>query len=155
MGLRGPSSKAASLRLLEGSARVGVTTSEPAGVAKCPDWIDEHAQRVWHRVVEAFPPRYFTAADEDLLVAYCVCCAQLRHSTMMLATDGYTDTSSQGNRVASVWVRMNNQAKAALPGLAAKLGIGPAVRGDHASPHNTRSKGAKKARHLYGDAPTK
>lgn len=155
MGLRGPSSKAASLRLLEGTARVGVTTIEPTGVARCPAWLDDVAKEVWHDVVDAFPPRYFTKADEQLLIAYCTCCSQMRTSAVALSESGYTGTTSHGNQTVSAWVRVNNQATRALPGLASKLGIGPAVRGDHASLTNPRSKGAKKARVMFGTSRMK
>ena len=155
MGLRGPSSKAASLRLLEGTARVGVTTIEPEGVAVCPKWLDDYAKEVWHDVVASFPPRYFTKADEQLLAAYCVGCSQLRTSSIALSTAGYTGTTSHGNQTVSAWVRVSNQAKSSLAGLASKLGIGPAVRGDHAAPTNPRSKGARKARVMFGTSRMK
>ena len=110
---------------------------------------------MWGDVVSAFPPRFFTKADEQLLAAYCVCCSQVRASTIALSKSGYTGTTSHGNQTVSAWVRVNNQAKASLPGLASKLGIGPAVRGDHAAPTNPRSKGARKARVMFGTSRMK
>jgi phage terminase small subunit len=123
MGLRGPGAKPVELRLLEGTAGqvVSIKTNDIEAVRS--EDLDAEGREIWDRVVSTFPPKYFKAADEHYLAAYCR--ATVLWQKLQTAVEDALATSED---VPKEYIALKAQAQLERTQLGDRLGIGPSKR---------------------------
>lgn len=131
MGKRGPAPKPAELRRLEGNPgkrRLNPRAPQATGVPRCPAHLDDYGKTVWRRVVGAMPPRLYTAADREVLAAYCTAAALHRKAVLAIRREGAVAVGEGGAPYQSPWVGIANRQAGLIASLGSKLGLDPSSR---------------------------
>jgi P27 family predicted phage terminase small subunit len=136
MGDRGPARKPTRLRILHGSATLADIKAEPLAAdspVTRPDYLSEMAERKWDELVpHLISMQMVTAADVDLLAAYCECYARWRTLAKMASkSPPVFNRGGQGADMVLVrnplWAQVRD-AEAGLRTLAREFGFTPSSR---------------------------
>lgn len=131
MGKRGPKPKPLELRRLEGnpSARP-MNEDAPAATGRPtpPDYLSAYARRVWDRIVGSMPEKVYTAADQDLLAAYCVQSDLHRSAVEQANREGAVIPNEEGRPFVNPCIKVLNEAARQMTSIGSRLGLDPAAR---------------------------
>ena len=131
MGKRGPQPKPADVKRLEGNPgkrRVNRAAPVPVGTLTCPAHLGSYAKAVWKRVVSAMPPGLYTAAERELLAAYCEAADMHKRAVLAIREGGEICTGQGGALYQNPWVSILNRQAQLLATLGTRLGLDPAAR---------------------------
>lgn len=136
MGKRGPQPKNSEIRRLEGNPgkrplRKGV---KAGGSPDCPEHLGEYAQQVWDRLINSMPKALYTAADRELLAAYCIAADTHRQAVEALKTQNAVVTGANGAPYQNPWVSIQSKQAQLMASLGARLGLDPAARESLSAP---------------------
>ena len=131
MGLRGPSPKPTSLRVLEGvrgHRPLNDQQPNPSGRASPPRWLSRRARAQWRRLAPTLEAcGLLTAADETAFAGYCDAVANYIAATRKVEREGQIIESPQGPRVAP-WVRAQGDYLEKIIKLGQRFGLTPSDR---------------------------
>ncbi len=136
MGNRGPAPKPTRLRVLHGGHPERVNHAEPIPArlpVVCPPYLSQEATRKWEELSpHLIAMGVVTAADVDLLAAYCECFARWRRVAAMAASSPPVfKRSAEGEELVFVknplWSQVRD-AEAALRVMAREFGFTPSAR---------------------------
>jgi P27 family predicted phage terminase small subunit len=96
---------------------------QPTGQPEAPDYLDEYAQQIWHRVIVAMAEGVYTACDTELLGAYCSACSLHRQAAQQIKENGLNIE----NKV-NPWVQEQRRQAQLIATLGTRLGLDPAAR---------------------------
>lgn len=134
MARRGPAPTPTALKLARGETRPsGLNYEEPTPRRRLPTMpkdIDPEARRVWRRVLrEMGETRVVTAADADLLRAYCEAVASYVRNRRLLSESGALVRGARGrDLVKSPLHQIVREERDAIRLLARELGLSPSAR---------------------------
>lgn len=136
MGARGPQPKPTALKLLEGNPgkrRLNVAEVKPVGTLKKPALITGPAAEEWDRVIISMPPGFFTAADQPVLVTFCLAWVLYQKALAIIARKpadggGMEARGSQGQPVAHPQLAVIKSYSELILKCADRLGMSPAAR---------------------------
>ena len=108
---------------------------EPNGAPEPPDYLDDYATEVWHRVLLSMAQGVYTMCDEQLLASYCQACSLHRQAVLVnqigrfqayqdkaITETMYRDTNGKD------WIRIQKEQAAAIASIGSRLGLDPAAR---------------------------
>jgi P27 family predicted phage terminase small subunit len=130
MAKTGPKPKPTKLKVLGGEtrrSRINADEPQPLGAPE-PGDLDPEALEVWHRVMRAMPEGVITAADHDILRAYCRAVVRYEQADRLMRQTGPLIRGKAGQLVknpAGVIARLEAQL---VVRLAAELGLTPSAR---------------------------
>jgi P27 family predicted phage terminase small subunit len=130
MGKRGPQPKNSEIRRLEGNPakRPLKNGAKASGRPVCPDHLPEYARSCWARIVASMPSTVYSAADQDLLAAYCIAADMHRQAVEKLKTGDAVVTGATGAPYQNPWVSIQSKQAQLMASLGARLGLDPAAR---------------------------
>jgi P27 family predicted phage terminase small subunit len=133
MGKRGTKPKPLELRRLEGNPAKRPLNLDDAVVAngrpQPPDYVSNYAREVWDRVIGSMPSTVYTAADQDLLAAYCVASDLHRSAAMQAGREGAViPGEGEGRSYVNPCIKVLNEAAQKMAMIGSRLGLDPAAR---------------------------
>lgn len=132
MGKRGPKPKPPELARIEGNPGkrpINEDAPQPTGRPLPPDYLEDYAVEVWHRVTGSMPEKIYTAADQDLLAAYCIAAALHREAAIELKTEGIViPGDGEGRSYVNPCVKVLNEAAQKMAVIGSRLGLDPTAR---------------------------
>ena len=131
MGKRGPKPKPAELRRLEGNPGykpINENAPEASGRPQRPDYLSAYAIKVWDRLIGSMPEKIYTAADQDLLAAYCVQADLHRNAVKQANSEGAVIPNEEGRPFVNPCIKVLNEAARQMTSLGTRLGLDPAAR---------------------------
>lgn len=131
MGKRGPAPLPTSLKLLHGERRPqrlnAAEPIPPSGHPMRPDDLGAEATAVWERVLRDQAPGVITAADTDILRAYCEAVAEYLKAVRLYATAGPL-IRRRGGAVPNPLHRITRDQRDQIRFLGRELGLTPSSR---------------------------
>lgn len=143
MGKRGPKPKPMELRRIEGNpSRRPMNDSAPEaqGRPQPPDYLSAYARTVWDRVIGSMPEKIYTAADQDLLAAYCVQSDLHRSAAEQAGREGAVIPSNEGRSYVNPCIKVLNEAARQMTSIGTRLGLDPAARATLKVPKDEKPK---------------
>lgn len=144
MGKRGPKPKSPELRRLEGNPGYKpINEDAPVATGRpvAPDYLSEYANEVWVRVIGSMPSSVYTAADQDLLAAYCVAADLHRQAVKQVALEGAViPGGGEGRSYVNPCVKVLNEAAQKMALIGSRLGLDPAARATLRVPKDEKPK---------------
>ena len=140
MGKRGPAPKPTALRILGGEtrpSRINHAEPKPSGMPRMPVDMPVDAKKVWRRIVRDYGPTgVLTAADADVLRAYCEAFVRYTKSAALLEETGpLVSGARQGELVKNPLHQVVRDNATLMRALGHDIGLSPAARtGLHAAP---------------------
>lgn len=139
MGTRGPKAQTKQQQDLKGnpSNRPRPDPVPSTGLVAMPLWLDVDAMGVFNRVVDAMPPKFYTAADTEILSAYAVACSTAKQAAIEVQERGIIIEEERWNKELRSFdiVLKKNPAQGAwaeavsrIATLGTRLGLDPAAR---------------------------
>lgn len=109
--------------------RAAGTEPQPAGKPKCPRWLAGTARTAWRRLVpDLVRIGLLTAADADVMAAFCQARADFETAARQLVKEGHTFEDRFGQPRPHPAVGIQAKAVAQLRQLGAELGLTPSGR---------------------------
>jgi P27 family predicted phage terminase small subunit len=142
MGKRGPKPKPVELKRLEGNpgARpLNDDAPQPSGRPVRPDYLPDYACEVWDRLVGAMPTAIYTAADQDLLAAYCMA-AHLHREAARQAEDEGMVLDGKERKYVNPCLRVLSDSAQKMAVIGSRLGLDPAARATLRVPKDEKPK---------------
>lgn len=100
-----------------------------SGRPVCPDYLSAYGREVWGRIIGSMPEKVYTAADQDLLAAYCVSADLLRIASQQAALEGAViPGEGEGRSYVNPCIKVLNEAAQKLAVIGSRLGLDPAAR---------------------------
>lgn len=131
-------------------ARKSVTAVEmeaqglvPAVTARItpPAYLDEAQCVVWHEIVNSLPADYFSAADVQMLAAFCVAGAMHKEATQLVREHGMLMYDAKGRAYANPVTNVIAMQASSMASMSVKLRMCPSARITQAEA-TTKSKSA-------------
>lgn len=101
----------------------------PKGAPSCPEHLTGEAAAEWERLRAALAPGMVCKADRAILAAFCACHGRLVEAELKVAELGAVITTTKGELKINPWLRVADESRKQLRGLAAELGLTPSSRG--------------------------
>lgn len=131
MGKRGPKPKPKALKELEGNPgkrALNDLAPQPTGRPICPAHLEPYARDVWDRVIGSMPETVYTAAEQELLAAYCLAADMQRKAALEIQDKGAVLVGPSGTLYQSPWTGILNQSAQRLATIGTRLGLDPTAR---------------------------
>ena len=129
--MKGRKPKPNELKRLEGNPGrrpLPPDAAQAAGRPSKPDYVQGYAAEVWHRLVGSMPEKVYTAADQELLAAYCVAADLHRQASENIAAMGAVISDELGAMKTNPHLRVLNGQATKMASIGSRLGIDPAAR---------------------------
>lgn len=143
MGKRGPKPKPMELRRIEGNPAkrpMNDEAPEARGRPLPPDYLSVYGREVWDRVIGSMPDKIYTAADQDLLAAYCVQSDLHRNAVKQTNIEGAVIPGNEGRSYVNPCVKVLNEAARQMTSIGTRLGLDPAARASLKVPKDEKPK---------------
>lgn len=131
MGKRGPKPKPKTLKELEGNPgkrALNDLAPQPIGRPICPAHLEPYAREVWDRIIGSMPEAVYTAAEQELLAAYCLAADMQRKAAIKIQEEGAVFVGPSGVPSQSPWVGILNTSAQRLATIGTRLGLDPTAR---------------------------
>lgn len=139
--MKGRRPKPNEIKRLEGNPGrrpIHTDTAQPTGRPSKPSYLEGYASEVWHRLIGSMPEKVYTAADEDLLAAYCVAADLHRDAVAQVNAMGAVLTTEAGSFTTNPYVRVLNAQATKMASIGSRLGLDPAARASLRVPQDDR-----------------